>query len=190
MISAGIDEVGRGPWAGPVVAAAVILREPISGLADSKALTARRRQQLVPVIRERAWLGIGEASVAEIDRMNILQASFLAMRRAVAALPVVPERLLVDGNQTPGLAIPSEAIVGGDASVPEICAASIVAKVHRDGIMAELAKQLPHYGWERNMGYGTAEHRRQLEAHGVTCHHRRSFRPIRALVSGQTTVSG
>ncbi|MGF1475631.1 MAG: ribonuclease HII [Geminicoccaceae bacterium] len=180
---AGVDEVGRGPWAGPVVAAAVILTHPIPGLADSKALSGRRRQHLAALIREQAVWGLGAASVSEIDRLNILQASLLAMRRAIGSLPATPDRLLVDGRDGPGLAIPTEAIIGGDRLVPEISAASVLAKVTRDRLMAKLARRGPGYGWERNAGYGTAEHRRQLVVHGVSVHHRRSFKPIQALLA-------
>jgi ribonuclease HII len=181
-IVAGLDEVGRGPLAGPVVAAAVVLRRPIRGLADSKVLTAAAREALCLTILQRAWVAVGAASVVEIDRINILQASLLAMRRAVARLPALPVRLLVDGNTAPGLAIPTECIVGGDALVPSISAASIVAKVTRDRLMRRLALRYPGYGFERNVGYGTPEHLSGLERAGPTCHHRRSFAPVARLL--------
>ncbi|WOI56404.1 ribonuclease HII [Palleronia sp. LCG004] len=180
-IVAGLDEVGRGPWAGPVVAACVVLDPGLvpDGLDDSKKLSAARREGLFERLRNCAWIGIGEASVAEIDDMNILQASFLAMRRALDDLPIVPDHLLVDGRQIPaGLPCPSEAVIKGDALSLSIAAASIVAKVTRDRLMVTLAQQHPHYGWETNMGYGTARHQLGLKSHGVTPHHRRSFRPI------------
>ncbi|MFV0473643.1 MAG: ribonuclease HII [Pikeienuella sp.] len=178
---AGVDEVGRGPWAGPVVAAAVILdpaRIP-EGLNDSKKLSAKRREALMAALEDAAEIGLGAASVEEIDRLNILQASFLAMRRALAALPRAPGFALIDGNRVlPGLPCPAEAVVKGDGRSLSIAAASIAAKVTRDALMAELAKAHPEYGWERNAGYGVAAHRAALLAHGVTPHHRRSFRPI------------
>ncbi len=181
----GIDEVGRGPWAGPVVAAAVILdlSSVPEGIDDSKRLTARRREALLDRLAASAQLGLGVASVAEIDALNILQASFLAMRRAVAALGVVPAHALVDGAQVPpGLPCPAEAVVGGDARVLSIAAASVVAKVTRDRMMVALAQQFPGYAWEKNMGYGTAAHRAGLARLGVTQHHRRSFAPIRKML--------
>ncbi len=177
----GIDEVGRGPWAGPVVAAAVIL-DPLllpDGLDDSKRLLPQRREELAGVIHATAIVGVGMASVAEIEAMNILQASFLAMRRAVAALSLRPALALVDGHiQPPGLPCPSRAIVGGDGLALSIAAASIVAKVARDRLMVALAQQFPGYGWETNMGYGTRAHAEGLARLGVTAHHRRSFQPI------------
>ncbi|OIQ93752.1 ribonuclease HII [mine drainage metagenome] len=182
---AGCDEVGRGPWAGPVVAAAVILdpARVISGLADSKALTARRRVQLDGLIRDACLaMGIGQASVEEIDRLNILQATFLAMQRAVAGLALRPELVLVDGNRAPDLPVACQAIVGGDATQPAISAASIVAKVFRDSLMQNLAGQYPVYGFERHFGYGTMQHRQALQQHGPCAEHRRSFSPIRRLI--------
>lgn len=178
---AGIDEAGRGPWAGPVVAAAVIL-DPDNvpaGIADSKVLKPARREALLPAIEAAAEVGVGQASVEEIDALNILAATMLAMRRAVAALPRPPVLALVDGNRDPGLACRTRCIVKGDARCPAIAAASIVAKVTRDRIMAGLAAAHPGYGWERNAGYGTAQHRAALAQLGVTPHHRRSFAPIR-----------
>ena len=184
---AGVDEVGRGPWAGPVMAAAVILdwdRVP-EGLDDSKKLTRVRRESLTLAIRDAAHIGIGIVEIEDIDRLNILEASMEAMRRAVAALPVAPAHVLVDGNRLPGLVQPATAVVGGDGLSASIAAASIVAKVARDRLMAQLARDFPNYGWERNAGYGTAEHRAGLNAHGVTPHHRRSFAPIAALLARQ-----
>jgi len=182
---AGVDEVGRGPWAGPVVAAAVIL-DPAAipeGLDDSKKLSAARRDALMQDIGATAQIGIGQADVGEIDRLNILAASMLAMERAVAALPVVPAHALVDGNRLPGLPCPATALVKGDGRSMSIAAASIVAKVTRDRLMAELGRTHPGYGWERNAGYGTAEHRAGLERLGLTEHHRLSFRPIAELAA-------
>lgn len=182
----GIDEVGRGPWAGPVVAAAVILdpaRVP-EGLADSKKLSAARRRALDAMLRSDAEIGIGTASVEEIDRLNVLAASMLAMVRALEALPRRPAHALVDGNRLPDLPCPGTPIVGGDGLCASIAAASIVAKVARDALMAELGAQHPGYGWERNAGYGTAEHQGALARLGVTAHHRRSFRPIAVLLAG------
>jgi len=186
----GIDEAGRGPWAGPVVAAAVLLPVPDepAGLADSKALSARQRDRLYPQILAAARVGVGCASVTEIDRLNILQATMLAMRRAVRALPAVPARALVDGNRAPALGLPVDCVVGGDAKVPAISAASIVAKVTRDRLMRALARRHPGYGWERNAGYGTREHQQALAALGVTAHHRRSFAPVRKLLESAVTI--
>jgi ribonuclease HII len=181
---AGVDEAGRGPWAGPVVAAAVVLRGVVpSGLDDSKKLTAKRREQLYAALHaSEALIGVGQASVAEIDALNISQATYLAMTRAVEALGTNPSEILVDGNRLPQWRWPARAIVGGDASVPAIAAASIIAKVTRDAIMADLHGQHSDYGWLSNQGYGTAAHARALKIHGVCCHHRRSFAPIRALL--------
>ena len=178
-ITAGVDEVGRGPLAGPVVAAAVILKAPIHGLADSKKLTANRRRKLYHAIRAHAYVGIASASVEEIDRINILQASLLAMRRAVDRLDVDPDEILVDGNRLPDWDWKSRAIIGGDGKIPEIGAASIVAKVVRDRLMRWLSWRHPHFGWERNAGYPTKAHLAALDGFGVTIHHRRSFGPIR-----------
>lgn len=176
----GVDEVGRGPWAGPVTACAVIFHsEPPAGLNDSKKLTARRREALVDAIRAAAHVGMGEASVEEIDAMNILRASHVAMIRAIRALPVAPAHALIDGNRLPeDLPCPATAVVKGDGRSVSIAAASIIAKVARDRLMADLAKQFPHYGWERNAGYGVKAHADALARYGVTPHHRRSFRPI------------
>jgi ribonuclease HII len=188
----GIDEAGRGPWAGPVVAAAVILdaRTIPTGLDDSKRLSPRQRERLFADLIGVAAIGVGQASVAEIETMNILQASHLAMRRAVAGLAAMPQRALVDGGQVPpGLPCPAEAIVGGDARVLSIAAASIVAKVTRDRIMVALSQQFPGYGWHSNMGYGTKSHLEGLENLGVTPHHRRSFRPIHKMLCKAGPVS-
>ncbi|MCU0936464.1 MAG: ribonuclease HII [Gammaproteobacteria bacterium] len=178
---AGVDEVGRGPLAGPVVTAAVILdpARPIDGLRDSKALTPARREALAALIRERAlaW-ALGRAEVEEIDAHNILRATLLAMERAVLALPVAPERVLVDGNQCPRVPWPVEAVVGGDALVPAISAASILAKVARDAEMVELDARHPGYGLAGHKGYPTREHREALARLGPSPIHRRSFGPV------------
>jgi ribonuclease HII len=184
LVEAGIDEVGRGPLAGPVLAAAVILLRPVPGLADSKTLSPARREALCPLIRAAAIVGLGAASAAEIDRLNILRATFLAMRRAVARLGATPARILVDGDRAPELGVETRCIVGGDASEPAISAASIVAKVARDRLMARLARRHPGYGWERNAGYGTAEHLAAMCRLGLTPHHRMSFAPARRLELG------
>jgi ribonuclease HII len=182
---AGVDEVGRGPLAGPVIAAAVILDEtrPIEGLADSKALSARRREELSVLIKERVlcW-ALGRAEVEEIDRINILQASLLAMRRAVAALSLPPALVLVDGNQAPELDCPVQTIIRGDATIPAISAASILAKVTRDAEMCVLDSRFPGYGFSKHKGYPTAAHLRALEKQGVSSIHRRTFGPVRQLL--------
>ncbi len=184
---AGVDEVGRGPWAGPVVAAAVILDPAFvpDGIADSKRLSAARREALFAALGEAARIGLGAASVAEIERLNILGASLLAMQRAVAALGVAPGHVLVDGDRLPPLPCPATAVVGGDSRSLSIAAASIVAKVTRDRLMARLARRYPGFGWERNAGYGTRAHRAGLAAHGPTPHHRRGFAPIARLLAGR-----
>ncbi len=178
---AGVDEVGRGPLAGPVVAAAVVLdpARSVSGLRDSKALAASRREELASMIRERAvaW-AIGRAEVAEIDRINILHASLAAMRRAVEGLAVEVRLAYIDGNRAPVLACATVTVVGGDAKVPVISAASIVAKVARDAEMAAAAKRYPGYGFERHKGYATAAHLAALQRLGPTPLHRRSFAPV------------
>jgi ribonuclease HII len=182
---AGIDEAGRGPLAGPVVAAAVILDpaglDGLSGLDDSKVLSKARREDLYARLPGCARIGVGAASVAEIDRRNILGATLLAMSRALAALGAEPDLALVDGNRAPALPCPVETIIRGDAACLSIAAASVVAKVTRDRIMTRLAGIYPDYGWERNAGYGTAQHRDALIRHGITPHHRRSFSPINQL---------
>ena len=180
----GVDEADRGPLAGPVVAAAVILDplNPISGLNDSKKLSAKRRDALAVEIRAKAlaW-SVAEASVEEIDRINILQASLLAMRRAVEGLKIQPETALIDGNRCPQLACPAEAIVGGDGKVASIAAASILAKTVRDAGMLVLHAEYPMYGFDRHMGYPTALHLQALREHGPSPVHRRSYAPVAQL---------
>jgi ribonuclease HII len=182
---AGVDEVGRGPLAGPVVAAAVILDpiQPITDLADSKQLTERQRERLAGQIRQQAlaW-ALGRAEVAEIDRINILQASLLAMQRAVEALRLIPHKALVDGNRLPRLSCDAEAIVGGDNKVAAISAASIIAKVARDREMVELEAVYPGYGLAKHKGYPTKQHLQALHSLGVTPIHRRSFAPVRRIL--------
>lgn len=189
---AGVDEAGRGPLAGPVVAAAVVLdpaRIP-DGLNDSKKLTAGARARLFDAIAASALVGLGQASVAEIDALNILRASHLAMERALAALPLPADHALIDGNMIPrGLALTAEAVIGGDARVLSIAAASIVAKVTRDRIMVTLAQQHPAYGWDRNAGYPTKSHRQALLDFGVTPHHRRSFGPVHKILCQAISIS-
>jgi ribonuclease HII len=183
----GIDEAGRGPLAGPVVAAAVILdpARPIDGLRDSKVLKAERREELALRIRERAAaFAVAHASVEEIDTLNILQATLLAMRRAVEALQVAADYALVDGNQMPRLVIPGRAIIAGDALEPAISAASILAKTVRDAMMRALDARHPGYGFARHMGYGTPEHLECLRRLGPCPLHRRSFAPVRGLLGG------
>lgn len=178
---AGVDEAGRGPLAGPVVAAAVILDDlqPIEGLMDSKKLSARRREWLYDEIRAKALCcSIAQASVQEIEQLNILQATLLAMRRAVEGLRLAPKKVLVDGNRLPVLSMMAEAIVQGDALVPSISAASILAKVHRDRLCTQLDEEYPAYGFARHKGYGTAEHLAALAAHGACPQHRKTFRPV------------
>ncbi len=185
---AGIDEAGRGPWAGPVVAAAVILntqtlpRELITGLDDSKKLTKLKRETLHALVPEHASIGIGIAEPAEIDSINILQATLSAMARALGELDLLPVHALVDGNHAPVLPCPVTCVVKGDSKSLSIAAASIVAKVERDRLMGELARAHPGYGWERNAGYGTAEHQAALQRLGVTQHHRQSFKPIQKIL--------
>lgn len=190
---AGVDEVGRGPLAGPVMAAAVILDSAAipPGLRDSKRLTAPRRDALARAIGSAASVGIGTASVAEIDAVNILQATYLAMRRAVAALPLRPDYLLIDGNRLPpDLPCPGQTLIKGDAKSPSIAAASIVAKVARDRVMLDLAQHHPGYGWETNMGYPSKSHRLALRDLGPTPHHRQSFAPVRDILwQGKSTTT-
>lgn len=181
MLIAGVDEVGRGPLAGPVVSAAVILpaEHGIEGLTDSKKLSAKRREQLAELIQSRAlcW-ALGRAEVEEIDQINILQASLLSMQRAVEALEVVPDKVLVDGNKLPALSMPAEAIVKGDLTVECISAASIIAKVSRDHEMQTAAMEYPHYGFDKHMGYPTAMHLSALQTHGICPIHRKSYAPV------------
>ena len=180
----GVDEVGRGPWAGPVVTAAVILGpDAPEGLRDSKALSAARREALHDAILATCLVGVGRAEVAEIEAVNILRASLNAMTRAVAALPQAPGFALVDGNRLPAdLPCAGQAVVKGDARSRAIAAASIVAKVIRDREMVALAQQYPGYAWETNMGYGTKAHQEGLRRYGVTPHHRRGFAPIHKIL--------
>jgi ribonuclease HII len=183
-IVCGVDEVGRGPLAGPVVAAAVILPRRLPRMLardvdDSKKLGPAERERLDIEIRGCAVVGVGEASVAEIDSINILQAAFLAMRRALAQLTVMPDLALVDGNQHPGLSVPCQMVIGGDGIHLSIAAASIVAKVVRDRMMVALAETHPEYGWHSNVGYATLAHRNALKRFGPTPHHRTSFAPVR-----------
>jgi len=199
-LMAGVDEAGRGPLAGPVVAAAVILDDlrPIRGLADSKTLTALQRERLHDQILAKALCcSIAQASVEEIDSLNILQATMLAMRRAVEGLRLKPVKVLVDGNRLPRLDVLAEAIVKGDARVKAISAASILAKVHRDRLCTQLHDEFPHYGFAGHKGYGTREHLEALQHHGACVHHRRSFSPVAAALartaaasSGVTAVTG
>ncbi|MBS0453909.1 MAG: ribonuclease HII [Proteobacteria bacterium] len=182
---AGVDEAGRGPLAGPVVAAAVILDDmrPIRGLADSKALTPKQRERLYDQIMAKSLCcSVAQASVEEIDTHNILQATMLAMRRAVEGLRLKPAKVLVDGNRLPTLDVLAEAVVGGDARVKAISAASILAKVHRDRLCEELHAQFPLYGFAAHKGYGTPEHLDALRTHGACVHHRRSFSPVAAVI--------
>ncbi|MFP1925661.1 ribonuclease HII [Lonsdalea quercina] len=179
---AGVDEVGRGPLVGAVVTAAVILdpARPIVGLADSKKLSAKRREALYHEIKEKAlaW-SLGRAEPDEIDSLNILHATMLAMQRAVAGLSLTPDYVLIDGNRCPALPMPSQAVIKGDSRVPEISAASILAKVTRDREMEALDLLFPHYGFAKHKGYPTAYHLEKLAKHGVTHHHRRSFAPVK-----------
>jgi ribonuclease HII len=187
-LMAGVDEAGRGPLAGPVVAAAVILDDhnPVHGLADSKVLSPARREELFDEIRARALaFCIAQAAVEEIDTLNILQATLLAMRRAVEGLRLLPAHVLVDGNQLPVLRIPAEAVIQGDAKVAAISAASILAKVHRDRLCVEqLHRDHPQYGFDAHKGYATPEHLRALKEHGACAAHRRSFAPVRETEQG------
>jgi ribonuclease HII len=182
---AGVDEAGRGPLAGPVVAAAVILdqRHPIAGLADSKKLSTKQREKLFDQICAHALCcSIAQASVEEIDRLNILQATLLAMQRAVAGLRLRPNKVLVDGNRLPVLDVSAQAIVKGDALIPSISAASILAKVHRDRWCAQMHQQYPLYGFDAHKGYGTAQHLEALRVHGACAEHRRTFAPVKAVL--------
>ncbi|MEE2662275.1 MAG: ribonuclease HII [Pseudomonadota bacterium] len=186
---AGVDEAGRGPWAGPVISAAVILPRELgaelkAGLDDSKKLTSAKRASLYTILRGCADIGIGGASVAEIECQNILGATLVSMARAIAGLDTPPQKVLVDGNHLPNkLACPGKAIVKGDGISLSIAAASVVAKVTRDKIMSTLALRYPVYGWENNAGYGTRQHQRGLSIHGISPHHRRSFAPIFRIIN-------
>lgn len=189
----GVDEVGRGPWAGPVVAAAAVFLDPSSlpsslfdGIQDSKKLSKAKRETIFETLLtlESFHYGVGMASVEEIDHLNILKATFLAMERATKNLPQIPSTLLIDGKHIPRFeGIQTHPLIGGDGISLSIAAASIIAKVTRDKMMETLAKAYPFYGWETNAGYGTAQHQAALKTHGITSHHRRSFAPIRALVA-------
>ncbi|WP_417798424.1 ribonuclease HII [Terasakiella pusilla] len=185
----GIDEAGRGPWAGPVTAACVIFDQDTlspslaESLNDSKKLSAKKREALINQIKAESIWAVGQASVEEIDELNILQATFLAMRRAVAGLAVAPDYALIDGNKLPpDLGVPGHPVVKGDGLSCSIAAASIIAKVTRDHEMAKLAQDYPQYGWEKNAGYGVKLHQQGLATHGVTPHHRKSFKPIKVIL--------
>ncbi|MEO1281616.1 MAG: ribonuclease HII [Pseudomonadota bacterium] len=187
-IIAGVDEAGRGPWAGPVVAAAVILDATTipHGIADSKALDEAKREALFDEISASAQIGVGVADVQRIDRDNILAATMWAMCEAIEALPERPCLALIDGNRAPPLSCQARTIIKGDAICLSIAAASIIAKVTRDRIMRELGTKHPQYGFERHKGYGTKQHQDALATYGVTPHHRRSFKPIKALLKNST----
>ena len=192
-LMAGVDEAGRGPLAGPVVAAAVILddMQPVRGLADSKVLSPRQRELLYDVVRARALcVSVGMASVEEIDTLNILQATMLAMQRAVLGLRLVPHRVVVDGNRLPRLSVPAAAVVKGDALVAEISAASIIAKVERDRLCAGLHALHPQYGFDVHKGYPTPAHLAALKHHGACAAHRRSFAPVRACAERSLFLAG
>lgn len=191
---AGIDEAGRGPWAGPVVAGAVVIldrnieKSLLEELDDSKKLTAKKREKLYQTLFEeeakgRIAIGIGEASAREIDEMNILQATFLAMKRAAQALKIKPDAAIIDGNQNPkNFPVQTKTVIKGDAKSYSISAASIVAKVYRDRLMSDLAKKYPFYGFEKNAGYGTAAHIKGLNEHGICAEHRCSYKPIKKVL--------
>jgi ribonuclease HII len=185
---AGVDEAGRGPWAGPVVAAAVILDPSAipAGIADSKTLNVAQREQVYAQLLRTSHIGIGIGSAAEIDEFNILKATLTAMRSALANLCIRPALALIDGNRIPETTFPSRAIIRGDAACLSIAAASIIAKVTRDRIMTELGRQYPGYGFERHKGYGTKEHRRGIAIFGVMEQHRASFKPVRLAVRVET----
>jgi len=190
-IVCGVDEVGRGPWAGPLVAAAVVLdRTDIpEGIRDSKTLTERRRTAIAALLHETAACGIGMVEASELDRIGLTAANDLAMARAIAALPVKPDFALTDGKRAPkGMPCPARPVVKGDGKSLSIAAASIVAKVHRDALMTVLALRHPGYAWETNKGYGTRAHAEGLAKLGITCEHRRCFRPVRELISEENTI--
>ncbi len=185
LLTAGVDEVGRGPLAGPVVAAAVILdpNKPIEGLADSKKLSEKKREALYPIIKENAlYFSVAEASVEEIDRINILQASLLAMQRAIEGLGVLPEHVLVDGNKAPNVSMSVDTVVKGDSRVASISAASIIAKVDRDRMMHEYHQRYPQFSFHKHKAYGSKQHLAELLEHGPTPEHRKTFAPVRRLL--------
>jgi ribonuclease HII len=188
-IVAGVDEAGRGPWAGPVVASAVILNPDNipAGINDSKKLSEKKRIMLYQEIINSSQVGIGIVSVQDIDKLNILQASLLAMQIAVNNLPVIPDMALIDGNKTPDLQCKSKAIINGDSLSLSIAAGSIIAKVTRDNIMQDLDKQFPQYDWKNNSGYGTKKHQEAINNYGITIHHRISFKPIKNII--QKTIN-
>ena len=188
VLTAGVDEVGRGPLAGPVVAAAVILdpERPIEGLADSKKLSEKKREYLYPIIKERALsYCVAEASVDEIDTINILQASLLAMKRAIEGLNIVPEHVLVDGNKAPDICISVETIIKGDSKIESISAASILAKVDRDRMMVEYHNLYPAFSFHKHKAYGSKQHMAELQEHGPLPVHRKTFAPVRRLLEAR-----
>ncbi|PIR39434.1 MAG: ribonuclease HII [Alphaproteobacteria bacterium CG11_big_fil_rev_8_21_14_0_20_39_49] len=184
-VIAGVDEAGRGPWAGPVVAGAVILNRDDfpSGIDDSKKISEKNREYIFDKLQEVAQIGVGIVNVEDIDEMNILQASMLAMKKAVDNLSVKPDIALIDGNKCPVLDCKAHAVIKGDSKSLSIAAGAIIAKVTRDRIMKRIAEEFPYYGWEKNAGYGTKIHREGLEKYGVTVHHRKSFKPIAQLLA-------
>lgn len=190
MLLAGVDEAGRGPLAGPVMAAAVILdpARPIAGLADSKVLSEKKRRYLYRLIQENAlsW-SIASASSREVDQINILQATFLAMRRAIDGLSHQPDQVLIDGNQLPVLTLPARAIIKGDSTIPAISAASILAKVERDNVMLAYHEQFPNFAFHLHKGYGTRLHLEEIKRHGIIDIHRISFAPIKAVIAASNT---
>ena len=180
---AGVDEVGRGCLAGPVIAAAVVLKTYIPDLTDSKKLSKKKREELSSTIMQNSYFSFGSASVEEIDSINILQASLVAMKRAILNLSIKPGKILVDGTHKPDLDIDTQTIIGGDSNVYEISAASIIAKVYRDNLMIKLSEKFSNYAWESNFGYGTKAHLDGLKKYGVTSHHRKGFKPIHKILS-------
>lgn len=191
-IVVGIDEVGRGPLAGPVMAAAYVFKtydipkDLFEKIDDSKKLTSLKRQNLVEALKMYGYYAIGSASVKEIDDINILQASFLAMRRALMGLRIIPTQILVDGKMNPLFPYPTLPIIQGDSKSLSIAAASILAKVKRDELMMRLSHRYPHYAWQKNAGYGTKEHREAIDAYGITKHHRLSFAPMKNMLANKT----
>jgi len=184
IVTAGIDEVGRGPLAGPVVAACVHIPDPTMAwlplVTDSKKLTKAKRAYLAPLIQQHCTWSIAEISPQEIDEINILQATMRAMEKCAHTLPLAPDKIYVDGNRVPpNMPYPAEAVIKGDSKVKEIACASIIAKVYRDQIMEQLSNEFPHYGWDSNSGYGSKKHLDAIQQYGVTIHHRRSFAPVR-----------